>query len=374
MKESLAKKITSELLGMADIKINGRQPWDLHVHNEQFYGRVLNQGVLGLGEAYMDGWWSTADLDNFIYRILRCRLDNKIKKNKLALAKLFLAKLFNFQTKIRALEVGKTHYDLGNTLFENMLDSRMNYTCGYWKNATTLEDAQLAKLELVCQKLMLKPGMRLLDIGCGWGALAKYAAEKYGITVVGITISKEQVELGKQLCKDLPVEIRFQDYRDVKEKFDRIASLGMFEHVGHLNYRNYLEVAHHCLDDEGLFLLHTIGANTTLFKTNEWINKYIFPNGCLPSIAQLGKAMENLFVMEDWHNFGADYTKTLLAWHQNFTSHWDTKLKSHFDDRFYRMWTFYLLTSAGCFRARDIQLWQLVLSKRGVINGYQAVR
>lgn len=374
MERKLAKNITHELLQIAGIHINGNNPWDIHIYNENFYSRVLRKGALGLGESYMDAWWDCTHLDEFFNRILRAQVENKLRKSPYILLKLFIAKLLNFQTEKRAYDVGKKHYDLGNVLFEHMLDSRMNYTCGYWKNATTLEDAQLAKLDLVCQKLMLKPGMRLLDIGCGWGGLAKYAAENYGVEVVGVTISQQQMEYAQQKCRGLPVEIRFQDYRQVKEKFDRIASLGMFEHVGHLNYRTYLKIAHDCLADDGLFLLHTIGSNFSYFKTNEWTDKYIFPNGVLPSIAQIGKAAEHLFVMEDWHNFGADYDKTLLAWRNNFVNAFETKLKSQYDERFYRMWNYYLLSCAGSFRARDLQLWQIMLSKKGYAGGYQSVR
>lgn len=370
----MSKNIASQLLQKAGITINGNKPWDIQVYNEKLYARVLHEGALGLGEAYMDLWWDCAELDEFFHRVVTAHIDMNIKKNKFMLFKLLLARLLNFQSKKRALEVGKKHYDLGNLLFENMLDSRMNYTCGYWKNATTLDEAQLAKLDLVCQKLMLKPGMRLLDIGCGWGAMAKHAAEKYGAHVVGVTISKEQIPFAQQNCAGLPVEIRFQDYRDIHESFDRICSLGMFEHVGHLNHRTYLEIAHRCLDDEGLFLLHTIGSNITYFKANDWTDKYIFPNGALPSASQISKASEGLFIMEDWHNFGADYDKTLMAWQHNFEKNWETHLKAHYDDRFYRMWNYYLLSSAGDFRARDMQLWQIIFSKKGLRGGYQSIR
>ena len=272
------------------------------------------------------------------------------------------------------MEVGVKHYDLGNDLFIRMLDKNMNYTCGYWRNATNLNEAQLNKLELTCRKLMLKPNMRILDIGCGFGAFAKYAATNYGVKVIGVTISKEQCEYAKQNCSGLPVEIRFQDYRDItNEKFDRIVSLGMFEHVGHRNYRTYMEIVRNCLNDDGLFLLHTIGNNLSTVYGDEWLNKYIFPNGMLPSIAQIANASESLFVMEDWHNFGAYYDKTLLAWFENFNDNWD-QLKDHYDERFYRMWSYYLLSCAGMFRARRTQLWQIVFSKLGVRGGYQAPR
>jgi cyclopropane-fatty-acyl-phospholipid synthase len=365
--------IFSELLQSAGITINGNLPWDVQIHNEKVFDRILRDGILGLGESYMDKWWDCAQLDEFFSRIVRASADGILKKNKTLVLKLFLARFLNFQSKERALEVGKTHYDLGNLLFEHMLDKDMNYTCGYWKNATTLEQAQIAKLDLVCQKLKLEPGMRMLDIGCGWGALAKYAAKNYGVSVVGVTISEQQLQYARQNCIGLPIEFRFQDYRDINESFDRIASLGMFEHVGHLNYRTYMRVVHRCLNPDGLFLLHCIGSNITYFKSNDWTNKYIFPNGGLPSIAQLGKAFEGLFVMEDWHNFGADYDKTLMAWDHNFKENWETKLKEHYDERFYRMWNYYLLSCTGSFRARDMQLWQLVLSK-GINGTYQAVR
>lgn len=369
-----SKSLVNTLLESAGITLNGNNPWDIRITHPGVYDRLLHEGALGLGESYMDAWWECDQIDALIERILLAKLENRIKKNKLLLFKFALSKIINMQTKQRALQVGVEHYDLGNTLFEKMLDRNMNYTCGYWKEATHLDEAQLAKMDLVCKKLFLKPGMRLLDIGCGFGSFAKHAAEQYGVEVVGVTISKEQQALAQTRCKGLPIEIRFQDYRDIKnETFDRVVSLGMFEHVGHLNYATYMKTAYEALNDEGLFLLHTIGSNVTVYSTNEWIEKYIFPNGMLPSIKQIGQAIEPYFIMEDWHNFGADYDKTLLAWHQNVNHHWD-ELKSFYNERFRRMWNFYLLSSAGGFRAREMQLWQIVLSKRGLKGGYQSIR
>jgi len=251
-----------------------------------------------------------------------------------------------------------------------MLDKRLTYTCAYWDNAETLDEAQEAKLDLVARKINLKEGMKVLDIGCGWGSFAKYAAEKYGAEVVGITVSKEQVKLARELCKGLPVEIRLQDYRDVDGKFDHIVSLGMIEHVGQKNYRTFMNIVHRCLKDEGLFLLHTIGNNKSVKKCDPWIEKYIFPNGMLPSIKQLAKSFEGLFVVENWHNYGTHYDKTLMAWFKNFTGNLD-KIKHIYDNRFYRMWKYYLLSCAGSFRARKIQLWQIVLSKKGLKDGWK---
>ncbi len=376
MSKSLEAK-AQELLALADIQIGGSRPWDIQVHNPRFYKRLLASGSLGAGEAYMDGWWDCEALDVMLVKILEADLEKKAKI-KTFFWETLKAKLFNFQNKSRAFEIGQKHYDIGNDLYERMLDKRMNYTCGYWsapKNpAKTLDEAQEAKLDLVCRKIGLKKGDRVLDIGCGWGNSAKYMAEKYGVSVVGITVSKEQKKLGDELCAGLPVEIRLQDYRDINEQFDHIISLGMFEHVGVKNYREYMEVANRCLKDGGLFLLHTIGVLQSGYGVDPWIEKYIFPNSILPSLAQITKSCEGLFVVEDIHNFGADYDQTLMCWYENFHHHW-SEIKDKYSGRFYRMWRFYLLTCAASFRVRaNNQLWQIVLSKDGVKGGYRTVR
>lgn len=363
------KKFIETILTSADIQIDGNKPWDIQIHNENFYNRIISKGEIAFGESYMDFWWDTEKVDELVCKILQANLEDKIKQNLNGLIRLLILKAVNLQSKKRAFIVGEKHYDLGNDLFQNMLDKRMNYSCAYWKDAKNLDEAQENKLELICRKLYLKPGMRILDIGCGWGAFGKYAAEKYQVEVVGLTVSKEQVLLGKKLTEGLPVEFRLMDYRDLNEKFDRIVSVGMFEHVGVKNYKTFFGVASKNLNDNGLFLLHTIGSNISLKSLNAWTNKYIFPNGMLPSIAQIGKSIEGIFVMEDWHNFGHDYDKTLMAWHKNFSSKWE-KIKDQYSERFYRMWTFYLLSSAAAFRARKKQVWQLVLSKKGIANGY----
>lgn len=374
MRTGKYKSLVKELLSLAGIEINGRNPWDIQVHDERFYKRAVTEVELGLGESYMDGWWDVEQLDEMIFRIVRADLQSKVKRNFKIAFQLAGFYLFNMQARHRAFIIGERHYDLGNDLFQNMLDKRMNYSCAYWKNATNLDEAQENKLKLICEKLYLKPGMRVLDIGCGWSAFGKYAAENYGVKVVGITVSKEQVSLGKELCKGLPVEIRLMDYRDLNEKFDRIVSVGMIEHVGYKNYRTYFKIAEKCLNEDGLFLLHTIGEVRSVKNTDAWTHKYIFPNGMLPSVAQLAKAVEGLFVIEDLHNFGADYDKTLLAWFSNFNNNW-YKLKDKYGERFYRMWKYFLLSSAGAFRARNKnQLWQIVLSKNGIPGGYVAVR
>ncbi|HEC97406.1 MAG TPA: cyclopropane fatty acyl phospholipid synthase [Nitrospirae bacterium] len=373
MKTDKFKSSVEKLLSLAGIGIDGNNPWDLRVHNENFYRRILTHGSLGLGESYMDGWWDCDQVDEFFCRILRSEIHNKVNEDWILLFKVLLSRIINMQSKRRAFQIGERHYDLGNDLYENMLDRRMVYTCAYWKDAHTLNDAQEHKLELVCRKTGLTPGMKILDIGCGWGSFAKYAAEKYKVEVTGITVSREQVELARTLCKGEPVEIRLQDYRDVTGKFDCIISLGMFEHVGYKNYRTYMEVVNRCLKDDGLFLLQTIGGNESEVSTEPWLDKYIFPNSIIPSIKQIGGAIEGLFVMEDWHNFSVDYDKTLMAWYGNFDMNWN-KIKSKYDERFYRMWKHYLLSCAGSFRARKNQVWQIVFSKKGVPAGYRSIR
>jgi cyclopropane-fatty-acyl-phospholipid synthase len=373
MKPDKLKNTLQEMLSPAGIQINGYNPWDIIVNDERFYNRVFAQSSLGLGESYMDGWWDCQKLDEFFYRILRSQIDSQVRQKWALLFKVLRARVINMQSKQKAFQIGEKHYDLGNELFINMLDKRMVYSCAYWKDSQALDKAQESKLDLICRKLGLQPGMKILDIGCGWSSFVKYAADKYKVKVVGITVSKEQVDWGKTLCMGLPVEIRLQDYRDVDDKFDHIVSVGMIEHVGYKNYRTYMEVVHRCLKDDGLFLLHTIGGNTSVNSLDSWMNKYIFPNGMLPSIKQLGSAIEGLFVMEDWHNFSANYDKTLIAWHRNLGDNWG-KIKSTYDERFRRMWQYYLLSCAGSFRARRNQLWQIVLSKKGVIGGYKSIR
>ena len=369
------------LLEQADIRIGGDRPWDLQVEDESFYPRVIAQGSLGLGETYMDGAWRAQSLDGLLERLMRAHVDEQVH-GWAAILDGLRAHLINLQSHRRSFTVGERHYDLGNDLYRAMLGKRLVYSCGYWRdrNGAALRDldaAQEAKLDLVCRKLGLKPGMRVLDIGCGWGEALKFAAERYGIVGVGVTVSHEQAEFARELCAGLPVEIRLQDYRELDQRFDRIFSLGMFEHVGVKNYSAYFDVALRCLDRAseggGLFLLHTIGGNKSVSHTDPWIAKYIFPNSMLPSARQIAEHVENRFVIEDWHNFGADYDLTLQAWRANVEAAWD-RLDARYDERFRRMWRFYLAASMATFRTRHAQLWQLVLSPDGVPGGYVAPR
>ncbi|TCB52741.1 cyclopropane fatty acyl phospholipid synthase [Acinetobacter sp. ANC 4779] len=359
------KNILAKLLDEAGIHINGNQPYDIHIHNDNFYNRVLQQGSLGLGESYMDGWWDCDRLDILFYKILRAKLDQKLPHNLKDIIRIAIARIRNLQTQKRAWTVGEEHYDLGNDLFNHMLDPSMQYSCAYWKNTDNLFQAQQQKLDLICRKLDLKPGMRLLDIGCGWGGLAEYAAKNYQVSVTGITISKEQQKLAVERCKGLDVEILLMDYRNLNDRFDRIASIGMFEHVGLKNYDTYFQVVQRNLNADGLFLLHTIGSNLTRISTDAWISKYIFPNGYIPSIEKIAHFSSGKFIMEDWHNFGSDYDLTLRAWSERFIKTWP-EIEANYSARFKRMFNYYLNACAGAFRARDLQLWQIVFSPNGI--------
>lgn len=367
------RAFVEELLKKADVMIGGSRPQDMVVHDERLFSRVLRSGTLGLGEAYMDGWWDAPALDEFFYKAISAHLEKDIAHNWDTFSLLLRAHFENMQSRKGALRVAHEHYDLSADLYMSFLDPYNQYTCGYFKNTNDLNVAQEQKLDLICKKLQLTKGDRVLDIGCGWGGFAKYAAEHYGVSVTGITLSKEQLTYAKNFTKGLPVELRLQDYRDLDETFDKILVCGMIEHVGYKNYREMMNIVHRSLSPDGLFLLHTIGNNFSVHATDPWIEKYIFPGGMPPSIAQIGKAVENIFVMEDWHNFGADYDTTLMKWFENFDAAWP-KLRTAYGDRFYRMWKYYLLSCAGAFRARELQLWQIVLSPKGVMGGYQSVR
>ena len=367
------KSLLEETLSCAGIIVNGSNPWDIQINDERFYGRVIREGSLGLGESYMDEWWECEKLDEFFYKLLPSNPTEKIKRKSKQLIHALPAVIFNPGKKSKAFQIGEHHYDIGNELYTHMLDRRMIYSCGYWKDAADLDSAQEAKLNLICKKMGLRSDEKVLDIGCGWGGFAQYAAEEYGASVVGITVSKEQAALARECCKGLPVEIRLQDYRDVREKFDQIVSIGMFEHVGYKNYRTYLEAVHRCLKDRGFFLLHVIGDSRSNVAVDPWIGKYIFPNSMIPSMKQISASVEGLFVAEDWHNIGCHYDPTLMSWFENFDKNWP-KLRDKYGNRFYRMWKYYLLSCAGAFRSRYVHVWQIVFSKKGVPGGYCAIR
>ncbi len=368
-----SKDIIKKILDRADIRINGDRDYDIQVFDERLWDRVLTKGSLGLGEAYMDKWWECERLDEFIYRILRFSDKDAVDKNLSTLFHLLKGRIFNLQNKRRSREVIDEHYDLGNDLYMSFLDPYNQYTCGYFKNTDDLNKAQEQKLDLICRKLKLKKTDRVLDIGCGWGGFAKYASQHYGCHVTGISISDEQIKYAKEFTKGLPVEIIKMDYRDISGHYDKILICGMIEHVGYKNYNKIFQIVRKNIKEDGLFLLHTIGNYISVKIGEPWLDKYIFPNGMVPGPRQIAIGTEGKFVMEDWHNFGQYYDQTTMAWWKNFDKAWP-KLKDKYGDRFYRMFRYYLLSCAGAWRARDVQLWQIVFSPRGVIGGYESER
>ncbi len=369
---TVARDVCRGLLDRAGVPVGGDEPFALHVHDERLWERILAERNLGLGEAYMDGWWDCDALDEFFVRVFAAGLEHAIKPSWRVLAVVARARVVNAQSVRRAGRNARHHYDIGNDLYEHMLDKRMVYSCGYWAHADDLDSAQEAKLDLVCRKLQLAPGVRLLDIGCGWGGLAQFAAERYGAHVVGISPAGNQVALARERCVGLPVEIRQCDYREVRGSFDRIVSIGMVEHVGPRNLRRFFDVCGTLLAHDGLMLHHTIGSLESTNELDPWFDRYIFPGGVLPSIAQFGRAAEPGWVIEDVHNFGPDYDRTLMAWHANVSAAWPAL--PGYDERFRRMWRYYLLSCAAEFRIRDLQLWQLVFRRPGVADRYQAPR
>jgi cyclopropane-fatty-acyl-phospholipid synthase len=365
-----AEAAVQSLLAEVGVTLNGPEPWDPQVHNRDLYSRVLAQGTLGLGEAYMDGWWDCERLDDLFERFVAARLDRGLRPSLKLIGLVLGAHLRNRQSQRRAWEVAEVHYNLDVDVFEATFDARLTGSCGYWLDADNLDAAQDAKLDLVCRKIGLKAGQRVLDIGCGWGAFMGFAAERYGATCVGVTVSEVQAAYGRERYAELPVEFQVKDYRDFSGKVDHIASMGMFEHVGSRNYRTYFECARRAIADDGLFLLHTIWANDAYPTIDPWLDKYIFPNGVLPTVGQVAAAVEGLFVIENVENFGAYYDRTLMAWYAKFQTN-RAALSARYGERFCRMWDYYLRCCAGGFRSRGINVGQFVLSPKGVPGGWR---
>jgi cyclopropane-fatty-acyl-phospholipid synthase len=378
---SRSKRLLVGALQTAGIEIDGAHPWDIQVNDARFYDRVLTNGSLGLGEAYVEGWWDCEQVDEAVRRIMEAGLEGHLVHNWrfwLSALKVLRARTLNFQSKRRAAETVKVHYDLGVELFRSMLGPTMVYSCAYWKDAMNLDRAQEDKLDLICRKLQLSGSDRFLDVGCGWGGLLKHVAAHFGCPTTGITNSANQYAFSMNFCEGLPVSVLLSDYRDPglgrEGRFNKIACIGMFEHVGAKNYHTFMKIIDSLLTENGLFLLQTVGRCKPLVATDPWLDKYIFPNGMLPSAAEIVRAIEGVFVIEDWHSFGADYDRTLMAWHANFEAYAEDH-GATFSEGFLRMWRFYLLSCAGSFRAGcGPKLWQVMLSKSGIKGSYRSVR
>lgn len=356
-------------LGQADIRLDGHRPWDVRVHHERFFRRVVTGGDLGFAESFMDGDWSCDRLDELAARVFTAGLHEQM--HPIDRLNSLIARVLTRQTRHGVFRHVAPHYDLGNDLFESMLDRQyMAYSCAYWRGgARSLEEAQAAKLDLVCRKLALAPGMHVLDIGCGWGGFARFAAARYAVAVTGVTLSREQAALGAERARGLPVDLRVQDYRDVTGRFDRVVSMGCLEHVGHRNHRRFFEVVRERLAPGGHALVHSIGVCRTQFRAGRFLDRYVFPRVNLPSMAQIGRAVDGLFVLDDLHNIGTDYDRTAMEWNDRFQRAWpglESRYGGLCGGRFKRMFEFYLLATAGFIRARQLQVWQMVLTPPGV--------
>jgi cyclopropane-fatty-acyl-phospholipid synthase len=371
------KTLAEGLLEKADIRIHGERPWDMQVKNERVFRRVMGHQSLGLGEAYQDGDWECDDLSGFFCRILSSNISKELPVSLDLATTALKARLQNRQSPALVKQAAEVHYDLPAAFFKRMYaDSRITGSCGYWKDATTLEEAQVAKLDLVSDKAYLEPGQLVWDIGCGWGAWMSRAAETRGVRCVGVTISKEQAAYGSERYAHLPIEFRVEDYRAFRGKVDRIVSMGMFEHVGHKNYREYFECARRAIHDDGLFVLHTIWADKPESHIDPWLDKYIFPNGVIPTIGQIATATHGLFKVLDVHNFGPYYDLTLMAWSKALEEH-KAWVVAELGETMYRTQQYYLLQCAGGFRAGIISVGQLVLTPvapHGSQGVYHAVR
>jgi cyclopropane-fatty-acyl-phospholipid synthase len=353
--------VVTELFAKAGIVIGGNGPADIKVHNPEFFAAVLTDGELAMGESYMAGWWDCQSIDALATRFIASDLQKRGYLSARVVLYALLVRLKGVGSRRRSFDVGERHYDLGNELFEAMLDRRMVYSCADWSHADTLDAAQEAKLDLVCRKLGLKPGQRILDIGCGWGGFARWAAERYGVSVVGITVSQEQAVLARQRCVGLPVEIRVCDYRDIDESFDHIASIAMVEAVGLRFLDTYMETVARVLRPDGRFVLHGFYGNEPVAPQHaRWLDKYIFPGGAAPALWQILKAAEGRLAVEALHRLDG-YDQTLKEWECRFEEAWP-RLSARYDERFYRMWRFYLGISRAIFRARLCHVWHIVFS------------
>jgi cyclopropane-fatty-acyl-phospholipid synthase len=367
-----ARRICIDLLAEAGVPVGGDATHAVQVHDERLWARVIAQRQLGLGEAYMDGWWGCRQLDEMLTRVIAIDAAQRIPLRPRIVLHALSSTVANYQTKRRAAKNAQHHYDIGNDLYERMLDKRMVYSCGYWQEAESLDTAQEAKLDLICRKLELEPGMRVLDIGCGWGGFLQFAAERYGIIGTGISPAVHQVSKARERCTGLPVTIHAMEYRDLEGVFDRIVSVGMLEHVGPKNLHTFFATCNRVLAEGGMMLHHTIGSTVSKHHSDPFFDRYIFPGGVLPSLAQFSRAAEPEWVIEDVHNFGPDYDRTLMAWNANIEARWSEI--PHYDERFRRMWRFYVLGSAAGFRARSLQLWQVVMRRKGRARRYSAAR
>jgi len=345
-----------------------RDSKDIVVNNKEMFVKIASNGELGLVESYINGDWDSDNLEKTISELIS-KLDflkNQIKKQSLNFIFMEIKAVIKNRIQNNSIKSVKKnishHYDIGNDLFQKMLGKHMQYTCAYfYKPNMTLDEAQYAKMELIAKKIDLKPNMKVLDIGCGFGSMAQHLAKHYNVYVIGVTLSKEQKKYADEYFSHPRVTIELKDYRHVTGNFDRVYSVGMFEQVGRKRYKEYYDKCYELLKPDGIMLIHTIGTNKRKWNHNSFINKYIFPEGELPHIENLTHSFVDKWHLEDWQNMGLSYAKTTKLWHTNIG---DWSGLDNYDERFRRMWDFYLLGCVANFQSRNVCLWQIVYTKR----------
>lgn len=342
---------------------------DIIVNNNNFYTKLLKHGEIGLGESYVDKDWDSNNLEETLYNLIinQKKIENAIIKNS---PNLIIKKLLDIPSDIFSTDNTKNdikfHYDIGNKLYENMLGKSMLYSCAYfYKQGLSLDEAQYAKLDLIAKKLNLKEGMRVLDIGCGFGTAAIYLSKKFNVNILGISLSKEQINYFNSIYTGTQVQVIYKDYRELTREhnnsYDCIYSIGMFEHIGINNHIDYYNKCFKLLKTNGTMLIHTIVSNKRLYSHNSWITKYIFPGAELPHISDFTKKYTDNWLLQDLQCIGKSYSKTLLAWKKNIN---DSSVFNNYDDKFKRTWNYYLLLCSAAFRAREITVFQLVYFKK----------
>eukprot|EP00439_Symbiodinium_sp_Y106_P055956 s2049_g7.t2 len=334
--------------------------------------RVLFGGGLALGESYMDGDWEKDNVERLVYELLRIEdLTKELGARELPLlGTIVLGALKGKLLELPGQSVEGAKNNIGKTydvetikIYEEMLDSNMQYSCGYfYKPDMTLDDAQFAKMELIARKLDLKPGMKLLEIGFGFGSLAYHLASRYDVHIKACTLSQAQMDWAKEHYGHPNIEFMYADYRDVQGKFDRVYSVGMFEHVGRASFATYFDKVYDALADDGIFLLHTLGwAKRGEWNHNGFVGKYIFPGGELPTLYLLTEEFSDRWHLEDFQSFGKSYVQTMRTWLDNLKT-WNNM--DEFDTRFKRMWEYYLSCCTAAFEKRRIKVWQFVYTKQ----------
>lgn len=366
------KLTLTTLLREANIEPNGASPWDPQIKDERFYRTVLLRGSVGLGDAYLNGWWECADISGFILRIIKSGIHLRVPRVDIFLRRLRFG-LIDAQNRIRSKRVAELHYDEDPYIFEVMLGSTNSYTCARWKGVITLDAAQQQKMDLLCKKAGLSSGMTVLDIGSGWGGFLAYAAERYQVRGIGLTISKTQLDYARKRYGNLPVEFRLQDYRDFVGGVDAVVSICVIEHVGSDHYREYFQKVRETLTrEDGFFAMQCILACDTQARMDPWTEKHIFPNGILPTLERIENAVEGILHIVDREFFRDDYVRTFSAWYENLVRN-KNAIIARCGVRYFRKYEYYLCLYIAGFGSGRIDVGQFVLSPTPHLN-YKPIR